>query len=1252
MASRPDRPRTIPLSIDPDHPDLLAGLELWLQLGLLSNAQVMRLSRVHLVCTLPETPSRVAVPDHTRPSAIPGQVPAVPAAKVAVSSRRFTGLNTLMAEFSIAWLLLLGVFLVVVSSMVLAATQWQSVSAVGQYLILLGYTLAFWQAGQWTARRDRLQTTSRMLQVATLLIIPINFWMMDGFHLGQTGLGLGVAFLAALGLSGVTAQLLRDHPRGVMANAWGVSWLHWLWGFPGGVGLAVYGGSLGTALAWYWGLRREKTGLERRRSLAVLLSILFLIGRAALSGAVPINQLGLPLGALGAVLVGLQRYRPTSTAPSRSGLAGVGWLMIAGGWLITALTQTGQGIALSGLALGLLAGPLQRHWRRRDLGLMLLIGFQTYGQLWRLPSRSLRTTMASQISHWLGESLNGWQLTGLGLFPYLLGLVALACWLRSRQKPALVQLTTALTLVLGGLALLPGLESPAVRSLYFLAWGLTLIGLWWRRWVNAPWLAYLTHGLGVITVLSGFDWGNPTASSATWTGVLLGGAIAEGVWVLKRGSRVWQQCSEVAGLLLAIASYGTGLATIALYQDVLGGYGGLLWMAVPILLMVLSHRHPRPEQRRVAAWIGLGACLAAPLLAPIISWAMVLGFALAAAIAFGLNLCLKNRWGAGVTVGLVLVGAIAALDWYGPQEPGGIFSGLALLLWGLWGIRLGLQGRRSPLINAYRWALNGGGMLLAGLILLGGTVGIGVLTAEATAVDGRFLLAMGLTAGAIAFRLWQAPTNLGYLGFAWGIELLLLGIFSAQGWSSSALAVCHGGLGLATQLGGDLVMGRYQSRSPSPVRKGSWALIPLGFAAAAWLQTHVTFTATTGLYSLVAACVAIGVGRRHRALAVLSYGGMVALSFGAYELWFYQLMQGEGGRWENGLTLLALLAVAIAGLYGLTTRWLQLWWRCPRRVVRWIAHLHWGLGCLLLLPTTLGEVSNPLMPLWMAIALALIAYGAWRGRTIGLWIDATVAIFAIAFFYSVNRGIPALDLGAWAATLAALVAALLYWLPWDHWGWGLRPWRRSALVLPGVIVILTAGAISIPSLLVVAGFYGWVSSQTRRIRLSYISVFLADGAILEWLHEINQFEPLWGMALLSGSLLYGVQMDPALQTLDRRQQRHGLRCLAVALLCLTTFYQAGPSLGLGLGVAVLGLVLVGLGLLLRVRAYLYGGTLTFGLEVLNLLWRFISAEALLLWALGIAVGLALIWLAATFEARRSQATDWVNQWLAALEEWE
>jgi hypothetical protein len=98
--------------------------------------------------------------------------------------------------------------------------------------------------------------------------------------------------------------------------------------------------------------------------------------------------------------------------------------------------------------------------------------------------------------------------------------------------------------------------------------------------------------------------------------------------------------------------------------------------------------------------------------------------------------------------------------------------------------------------------------------------------------------------------------------------------------------------------------------------------------------------------------------------------------------------------------------------------------------------------------------------------------------------------------------------------------------------------------------------------------------------------------------------------------------------------------------------EAGSQLGPTLLVALLGLILGGLGLWLRVRAYLYMGTLTFALEVINLLWTFISNQAILLWALGIVVGLGLIWLAATFESRRSQASAWMDDWMTQLDQWE
>ena len=54
MSSKPDRLLKIELTIQAENTQLLEGLELWLRLGLISNAQVKRICQEQLVCSLPE----------------------------------------------------------------------------------------------------------------------------------------------------------------------------------------------------------------------------------------------------------------------------------------------------------------------------------------------------------------------------------------------------------------------------------------------------------------------------------------------------------------------------------------------------------------------------------------------------------------------------------------------------------------------------------------------------------------------------------------------------------------------------------------------------------------------------------------------------------------------------------------------------------------------------------------------------------------------------------------------------------------------------------------------------------------------------------------------------------------------------------------------------------------------------------------------------------------------------------------------
>jgi hypothetical protein len=261
MASpEPERFIPIRLSLPANHPALLEGLEVWVRMGLISDHQVQELCRQFLVC---------AVPVQERVLSQIAELPASQAAEVssiaALVNREDTStpeirlvrpngwvsqfLERLINEVSVIWLLCLGVFLVVISSAVLAASQWQHFSAVGQYGILFGYTIAFVVVGLWIGAQPRLQLTGSMLKIASLLIIPVNFWMMDGFHLLQSPGGIGLAAIAAILLSLATIRLLPRPRTEVLAiiNALALSWLHWGWGWPTVPLLATYAGCIGTS---------------------------------------------------------------------------------------------------------------------------------------------------------------------------------------------------------------------------------------------------------------------------------------------------------------------------------------------------------------------------------------------------------------------------------------------------------------------------------------------------------------------------------------------------------------------------------------------------------------------------------------------------------------------------------------------------------------------------------------------------------------------------------------------------------------------------------------------------------------------------------------------------------------------------------------------------------------------------------------------------------------------------------------------
>lgn len=1229
MESLSEREIAIELSVRADQSELLEGLEAWQQLGLLSDVQLRQLARSYLTCPLPQT---VEAEDATDSDfiVVPPDQPAPRARRslrqAARSPRQAAPLvpqmvRSLMAEVSVVWLLFLGVFLVVVSSGVLAATQWQNFSPIGQYAILFGYTIAFWIAAEWTGKQQTLHLTSRMLQITTLLIIPVNFWMIDGFQLWQAGLGWGVAAIAGASLSALILRLLRSSPRLMQANSLGLSWLHWGWVLAGFPLIATYLGTIGTA-----GLQLRQP--ERRQgdvsSLAIAFSTLLLIARAVFQADVPLSQIGLAVGISGWLLVWLNRRenRPLWTE--------AGAILLLFAWGVTVIPDPPwQAISVSALGLWLLGDRLRQTWQGPTLFAMFLVGLQAYGLLWRvlpIPLRQATIALATQLA---GPNVQPWHFIGLGLFPYLVLTVLLASRLR-HEHPNLATTAERIALGLGLLLAIASCSHPWTRSLDLTLSVLLLAVTLRSRFTSVG--IYLTHTTGLLALFSWIDWRFPTLGAFGWAVTLLATMAAEWGFLVWLSNPPWQRSAWHLGLVLAGLSYP--LVVTESMTD-----RALVWLIVPALLTLLAYTS-KVDPPQLASRFSIVALLVAQAL----TIGNVTPFFLSTAAATVLMLLntrqLADRLAAAVTVGFGLACFGAGVrQFLGDIPTEAIPTWLAIALVGLWLLRFWALRRTAQL---YVPALDGWAIALSLLTL--GWLTLALLDSDP---PGQLLLAAGLVTGALLIRIAQSATEAGFYSIAWSSELAIVALLRLLNAPPDAETIATLALGLLTQVGGDLWV-----RRTGAAYRSSWHVIPLLFAVLGIGLAHRSFTAVTGLYTFAAALTLMGVGRRQSWLSPITYLGIVGSSIAAYELLIYQLMQQPAGAPGDGLTLLAALAATIAIVDRLATRWLLAVWRLTLPGLLTISHLHWLGASVLALGAILVPLSNTGSSIWIAVMLTLAAYASWQGRTTPVWIYAGVGHAWLALCYLLYRTLPDALFWSWIAAIAALVAVGLYYLPWGRWGWVIRPWQRSAALLPGIMTLLTAETIALAPLWLVAGFYAWLSIVERRVRLSYLSLLLADWGLLRLFSDRNVTEPLWYMALLSGSLLFVAQVDPLLRSPTAKETRHWLRSFATGLFSLTALYQSDASWVQGLLTIGLAIGMIFAGLALRIRAFLYVGTATFMIKVLRQLWLFVNNYSLLLWALGILLGLLFIWIAATFEARRTQVGAIVQYWLAELEQWD
>jgi len=1310
MSASRDRQIVIELVVRSGHPSLLAGLDAWLQLGLISDDFVRQLCQEEFTCALPEVEQHVPHPDAELLADLdtPSLTPQV-TARSTLAQRNpqpsiiAQALQAFMAEISVVWLLFLGVFLVVVSSGVLAATQWQNFAAIGQYGILFVYTLAFATASFWTRQNPVLQLTNRMLTIATLLLIPVNFWMMDGFRLWSDSPGISIAAIAAVTLTGIIIFLLkRSTSSWMIAGVVLLSWVHWGWRQPHIPLIASYLGTFtATAVLLFEDLQHQRAHPEAfteavpdaptatarstttLSTITIALSAMLLIGRALFVALIPVSQLGLAIGGCGWLLGWLGRRDRARIGWSRAGT-----VLLLVGWLVTVgTTPPWQAIAISGLGLSLLNHALWRTGRSAYLATGFLVGFQLIWLSWRVLPSAGQTQVVDWATNLAGTSAMPFALLGIGFFPYVMFMAGFAVYLQHRDRANLAKDAEWLALALGALLVAVSFGNPLVRSLTLTLASLTLVTVTVTRQTRSVGLVHLAHGTALSSLFAWIHYGFPALPISSWVGILLGVMALE--WAYSTfASHTWEDGPKSAwhfGLILAGVSY----ALLWNGPWPLPPIWKLGWLLTPMLLTGLAYRD-RFRAAQLAGWLSvLALVLAQPVMFSISNTRLAsLGMATFLMV---LNTRKLQKLGAAVlTVGFGLA-FWSSILWEVLRERsdfGWLTVWIALTVFLLWGLRGFCQSRRSQLSNFYGTALDGWAIAILLLAFLVISISQLFVVLELGSMTWTVVLAGGILIIATIYRNWQTASDAGWLAIAWSVELLVVSSLLLFERSLIDLAIANILLGFIAQIASNWQMkGRRQEQRDQDRRQAesssstpdallpmpyplSWHLIPLAYGLIGLWWAHHSFTATTGLFTLAVAVLGSQIGRRSPRLATITYLSLVGISYGAFELLIYQLSQAKGENTGDGLTLLAGLAIALTWSYHILQRQLVNYLRLTTPALEQFIQMHWvvGNGLLVMAVTSslsrMGQIWWTVIVTFFAVYALVICNRRWHShppanfRLLQAWTYAGILELFAAIASLFWLWLPPSTLLDWAGAIAAILAVLFYICPWQQWGWDAVPWQQTSSLVPSIVILLTGWAANLQSLLMAAAFYTWLASAARQIRFSYIGLFLANWALIRLLLRFNITQPLWYAAIAGGSMLYLAQVDPELHTQERYEQRHWVRSLATALICLTGFYQAEIGI-IGLSPFVAGFVAITiefsfilLGIIQRVRAFLYVGTLTFIMQILWQLWRFIRDYSLLLWLVGIVVGLILIWVAATFEARRTQANALLQHWVSELEDWQ
>ena len=1306
---------SLEIYVKADRAELLQGLEQWLELNLISEAQVKKICRQNLSCALPEVKVVEATPD------IEQNIPKIPAktlvkvtSKPNIIAQLWQGF---LDELSIRWLLFLGIFLVVISSGVLAASQWDNFPRFGQYFILLIYTLVFWGLGFWLNKQDNLKLTSQTLRAIAILLVPLNFWAISQFGLGNNILEWITIAIAFSSLTGTT-YLQFSQNKYFIPFFLLLSYLHLGWQFDVIPTIAIYGGIISISLVHYFGLLPQHK-YPTIKLLFLLVTWLFLLLRELLTNEILISNYLLAIALFGwllatiyltterkAKIIAPDEEQPETVTVTNTFLSKIfqtiSIIILTGTWLISLIGGIFQSplffwqtVSISALAIHFFSQRLTLYWRKGDLTAIFLIGLQTLYISKELIPPNLRTdalNLSAKISQteYFPESV-----FGVTLFPYVILFVLIATWLYRHQKPQLALYAECLTLLLG-IAL-------TCLSLYNFTWGslnllFSTLTLGYVAWIRRPfriYLIYATHLLGLFTITHAIAATYPNLSQAVWGSVLTALTVVEwGIYLhqakqprkggaLTESSALFflRQSCWYFGLLLGAISYTCFLSQIEATPTPAAFRWGLVWLITPGMLTLVARYTRKIQQRRLATFLSCTTLITAQLLVfgqpetRFISLAVAIGLMLENSfhlrrtvvtvihVGFGLSLIASVLYGYVTNWNWLVVGAVMILGLYqfrqylqqtldSPQ-----FSYISQrIAHGILGV--GVEPKNWKLIGKYTKAADYWAIALITIEIA--LLSVIYLKIPDFKVYTQYLLTTILITGAIIGRYRQQPNNLVLYAVAWLIELLVAGLIISSGGNSLTLAIANIILGLLS-----LVLVGWLAITSVAWGRLNLAYIPLVYGVLGMLWRLSYFNAYTGLLTLGAAIILININLDEpNKTPVTKYIAFAGISLGIYELVIYQMQQSSGGSAADGLTILALVAAAIAFSYRLGA-----WWYRKRHQttifalslgkIILLAHIHWAISSILKIiaaSIAIESASPRLTPISIATSFCLGAYALIQGKdrepedttantANDWWVYVGLVEIAATLVYSrliINR-LSLFD--PWRVIFTCVIALAIYQIPWQNLGWRATPWQRTALIIPALMAVVTAEDISYLSLLCTAVFYLRIAYYQKNLRWSYVSLGFINWGIIRLVWQYNT-EFIWLAGIISLSILYIAQFDPYLQS--ERQQRHHLRLVGSSIICVTAlFYQ---DLGVIPSVISIGLIFIGLGF--KIRAFLFAGTITFILTVIYQLIILVLTYSFLKWIVGLLAGICLIAVAAGFEKQREHLTNRLQTYTNKLQNWQ